>query len=91
MQDLLWLWPDSSPEGVKASETVSPVVVPDLNTGEFGGQWYARDLPYGFDTLVENLVGEWEHLHFAQLVKLREESNTLLLHPCGICMRRVED
>lgn len=56
-QGKLWLWPDSSPEGVKASETVSPAIVPDLDTGDFGGQWYARDLAYGYDTLVENLAG----------------------------------
>lgn len=58
VQGKLWLWPDSSPEGVAASERVSPAVVDDLDTGEFGGNWYARDLPYGFDTLIENLVGE---------------------------------
>lgn len=53
----MWVWPDASPEGVKASEHVSPVTVPDLDTGEFGGNWFARDLAYGFDTLIENLAG----------------------------------
>lgn len=58
VQDILWLWPDASPEGVKASELVPPVTVADLDTGEFGGNWFARDLPYGVDTLIENLCGE---------------------------------
>lgn len=64
VQGKLWLWPDSSPEGVAASERVSPAVVDDLDTGEFGGNWYARDLPYGFDTLIENLVDP-AHVPFA--------------------------
>lgn len=37
---------------------MSPATVPELDSGGFGGDWYARDLPYGYDTLVENLVGK---------------------------------
>lgn len=58
VQGKLWVWPDATPEGVKASERVLPVVIPELDSGDFGGNWYARDLPYGFDTLLENLAGE---------------------------------
>ncbi|CAB1112705.1 unnamed protein product [Ectocarpus sp. CCAP 1310/34] len=66
VQGKLWVWPDSSPEGVKASESVAPVVVPnlDLDNGDWGSNWYARDLAYGFDTLVENLVDP-AHIPFA--------------------------
>ncbi|CAM9819899.1 unnamed protein product, partial [Ectocarpus sp. 4 AP-2014] len=66
VQGKLWVWPDSSPEGVKASESVAPVVVPnlDLDNGDWGGNWYARDLAYGYDTLVENLVDP-AHIPFA--------------------------
>lgn len=28
------------------------------DNGDWGGNWYARDLAYGSDTLVENLAGE---------------------------------
>eukprot|EP00752_Nemacystus_decipiens_P014318 g12737.t1 len=58
VEDKLWLWPDSSPEGVRESERVQPVTVPglDLESGEFGGNWFSRDLAYGADSLVENLV-----------------------------------
>lgn len=44
----------------KESERVQPVTVPDLDlgSGEFGGNWYARDLAYGADSLIENLAGE---------------------------------
>ncbi|CAM9572230.1 unnamed protein product, partial [Laminaria digitata] len=64
VQGKLWLWPDSSLEGVEASERVSPAVIDELDTGEFGGNWYARDLPYGFDTLIENLIDP-AHVPFA--------------------------
>lgn len=58
VQGKLWLWPDASPDGVEASETVSPAVLPDMDSDDFGGSWYARDMPYGVDTLMENLAGE---------------------------------
>lgn len=29
-----------------------------MDNPDFGGNWYVRDLPYGFDTLVENLAGK---------------------------------
>lgn len=55
---MLWVWPDISPEGVEVSERVVPAAIPEMADDNFGGEWYMRDLPYGFDTLVENLVGE---------------------------------
>lgn len=58
VQGKLWLWPDVSPEGVAASELKSPAVVPELDGEEFGGNWYMRELEYGYDTLLENLSGE---------------------------------
>lgn len=60
VQEKLWLWPDSSPEGFAASELTSPVVLPDMDREEFGGNWYMRELEYGYDSLVENLCGERE-------------------------------
>lgn len=30
----------------------------DVESGDFGGNWYARDLAYGTDSLIENLAGE---------------------------------
>lgn len=54
---MLWLWPDASPEGVAASKLASPAVLPDMDSGDFGGNWYMRDLEYGFDSLLENLSG----------------------------------
>eukprot|EP00752_Nemacystus_decipiens_P001793 g1732.t1 len=62
----LWLFPDSSPQGVEASKHVEPALVPglDLDNGDWGGNWYARDLEYGFDSLVENLV-DIAHIPYA--------------------------
>eukprot|EP00903_Cladosiphon_okamuranus_P006404 g6269.t1 len=64
VEEKLWLWPDSSPEGVKESELVEPITVPGLDLGDFGGNWYARDLAYGADTLLENLADP-AHIPFA--------------------------
>lgn len=52
------MWLDTSPEGVEVGQKANPVTSPEADDGsDFGGDWYARDLPYGYDTLVENLVG----------------------------------
>ncbi|CAN0270626.1 unnamed protein product, partial [Hapterophycus canaliculatus] len=60
LEGKLWLWPDSSPEGVEASNKVAPEVVSDLDvvsgSRQWGSNWYARDLAYGQDTLLENLI-----------------------------------
>ncbi|CAM9927265.1 unnamed protein product [Scytosiphon promiscuus] len=76
VQGKLWLWPDSSPEGVEASNTVAPAVVSDLDleNGEWGGNWYARDLAYGHDTLLENLIDP-AHLPFAHHGVISQRAN----------------
>ena len=58
VQEKVWLWPDSSPEGVAASEHAAPAVIEDMDSGDFGGSWFMRDLEYGYDTLIENLSGK---------------------------------
>ncbi|CAM9930928.1 unnamed protein product, partial [Chrysoparadoxa australica] len=68
-QTLLWVWADVSPEGLAAcSESSGPTVMPELEHtakgDKFEGCWYTRDMPYGFDTLIENL-GDPSHLPHA--------------------------
>lgn len=66
VQGLLWVWPDASPDGLVASTDPdnAPALVPDMSDPGFGGFWYMRDLPYSYETLIENL-GDPCHLNFA--------------------------
>eukprot|EP00775_Hariotina_reticulata_P005511 gene5511-5747_t len=64
-QGLLWVWPDSS------SADLAAVTSPALS-GQYGadgwtllgGEWFSRDLEYGYDTLMENLFDP-SHIPFA--------------------------
>lgn len=65
---LVWVWPDGSPEGVKASLNTPALTLEPLE-GEkhtiVENYWYQRDIPaYDWDTLIENLVDP-SHVPFA--------------------------
>jgi phenylpropionate dioxygenase-like ring-hydroxylating dioxygenase large terminal subunit len=53
---LLWVWPDASSASLAAA---SPPALSSQYGAEgwtlLGGEWFARDLEYGFDTMMENL------------------------------------
>jgi len=59
---LLWIWPDTSPEGLLSSVATESMAIPplealeDAETVTTDGHWYARDLLYDWDTFVENIV-----------------------------------
>ncbi len=64
-QGMVWLWPDNSVEGMEASRAQSPSTVPELHDPSFvKGAWVTRDLMYGYDTLIENVVDP-AHVPFA--------------------------
>jgi phenylpropionate dioxygenase-like ring-hydroxylating dioxygenase large terminal subunit len=55
-QGLLWVWPDSSSADLAAA---APLALSAQYGAEgwtlLGGEWFCRDLEYGYDTLMENL------------------------------------
>jgi phenylpropionate dioxygenase-like ring-hydroxylating dioxygenase large terminal subunit len=55
-QGLLWVWPDASSASLAAA---SPPALSSQYGAEgwtlLGGEWFARDLEYGYDTSMENL------------------------------------
>ena len=59
---LLWIWPEISAEGLEASKSVEPMSIPPCDAVESEAvdtvdiHWYCRDLPYDWDTFVENIV-----------------------------------
>eukprot|EP00611_Tribonema_gayanum_P013115 TRINITY_DN2389_c1_g1_i4.p1 TRINITY_DN2389_c1_g1~~TRINITY_DN2389_c1_g1_i4.p1 ORF type:complete len:577 (-),score=158.80 TRINITY_DN2389_c1_g1_i4:654-2156(-) len=61
---LVWVWPDTSPEGLAESKTKHPAIVADMDLPDYNGYWYVRDQPYSYDVLIENL-GDPAHLPFA--------------------------
>ncbi|KAF6258852.1 hypothetical protein COO60DRAFT_1074951 [Scenedesmus sp. NREL 46B-D3] len=64
-QGLLWVWPDAASAELAAA---SPPALSSQYGAEgwtlLGGEWFARDLEYGFDTMMENLFDP-SHIPFA--------------------------
>lgn len=64
-QDLLWVWADDSPSAHVESAATDAALVEQLNDDRFIGiAPYVRDVAYGYDTLVENVLDP-SHLPFA--------------------------
>eukprot|EP00882_Tetradesmus_deserticola_P029936 GHRQ01033572.1.p1 GENE.GHRQ01033572.1~~GHRQ01033572.1.p1 ORF type:complete len:304 (+),score=124.47 GHRQ01033572.1:348-1259(+) len=64
-QGLLWVWPDAgSPELAAASPPALSSQYGAEGWTLLGGEWFARDLEYGFDTMMENLFDP-SHIPFA--------------------------
>jgi len=58
---LLWVWGRSSEDAALESALVEPTVVSELEDPAFAGRavdfvWQHRDLPYGWESAVENVV-----------------------------------
>ncbi|KAK9842714.1 hypothetical protein WJX74_001171 [Apatococcus lobatus] len=65
-QGLLWVWPAAGPEAALEAAAVSPPVCPAFESPDYleGRHWYQRDVPYSWDTLIENLLDP-AHLPFS--------------------------
>lgn len=67
---LVWVWPDASPGAPEQAAAAPLPVHPDLLAGgagggatpgsgsfvNIGGGWLVRECPYGFDTMIENIL-----------------------------------
>lgn len=64
-QELLWIWGDNGPTSSIESKVSKPETISQLeNDGFIGIAPYVRDVAYGYDTLVENVLDPG-HLPFA--------------------------
>ncbi len=56
-QGMVWVWPDTSPDGLAAAKTKEPALMDGVGEEEMGYLVVSREMPYGFDTLLENGIG----------------------------------
>ncbi|XP_010438845.1 PREDICTED: protochlorophyllide-dependent translocon component 52, chloroplastic [Camelina sativa] len=54
--DIIWFWPNSDPKFKNIAETNKPPYIPELEDPSFTKLMGNRDIPYGYDVLVENLM-----------------------------------
>ncbi|KAM3572772.1 hypothetical protein VYU27_005246 [Nannochloropsis oceanica] len=63
-QGMIWVWPDTSDKGLAASKVVKPTLMEDVDEKAMSYLVVCRDMPYGFETLLENGIDP-SHLPFA--------------------------
>ena len=54
---LIWVYPSTTPDAQQESNAVPILSSPKLADGDYVQltPWFMRDLPYGVDTLLENV------------------------------------
>ncbi|KAL4578335.1 hypothetical protein LXL04_014456 [Taraxacum kok-saghyz] len=53
---IVWFWPNSDPKYKDILTTKKPPYIPQLDDPSFTFQMYNRDIPYGYEILIENLM-----------------------------------
>uniref|UniRef100_A0A1J3EHC3 Protochlorophyllide-dependent translocon component 52, chloroplastic n=1 Tax=Noccaea caerulescens TaxID=107243 RepID=A0A1J3EHC3_NOCCA len=54
--EIIWFWPNSDPKFKNIVETKKPPFIPELEDPSFTKLMANRDIPYGYDVLMENLM-----------------------------------
>ncbi|XP_047940993.1 protochlorophyllide-dependent translocon component 52, chloroplastic-like isoform X2 [Salvia hispanica] len=53
---ILWFWPNSDPQYKEIHSTKKPHYIPELDDPSFTNTMIARELAYGYEALIENLM-----------------------------------
>ncbi|CAI0557942.1 unnamed protein product [Linum tenue] len=62
--DMVWFWPNSDPQYRNIFDKKKPPFIPELDDPAFTKVMAIRDIPYGYDILIENLMDP-AHLPYA--------------------------
>lgn len=54
--DILWFWPNSDPKYHDILTKKQPPYIPEIDDPSYTKSWGIRDIPYGYEVLVENLM-----------------------------------
>ncbi|KAG5179282.1 hypothetical protein JKP88DRAFT_264308 [Tribonema minus] len=84
---LVWVWRDTSPEGLAASAVTPPQADDAVDGPDFDGWWYMRDVPFSDDVLIENL-GDPAHVPFAHHNVISDRSRA---EPLRLQLESAED
>eukprot|EP00897_Mesotaenium_endlicherianum_P005418 jgi/Mesen1/4904/ME000244S04073 len=63
-QGMLWVWPSSDPAAAALAASTAPPTIPELDDPTFAYDLNGRDMPYSYETLIENLMDP-AHVPFA--------------------------
>ncbi|KAH9740627.1 protochlorophyllide-dependent translocon component 52 [Citrus sinensis] len=75
---ILWFWPDIAPQCKDIIKTKKPPHIPELDDPSFTKMFGSRDVPYGYEVLMENLMDP-AHLTYAHYGMMRTRKPKVML------------
>ncbi|GKB24788.1 putative Rieske [2Fe-2S] iron-sulfur domain-containing protein, partial [Tanacetum coccineum] len=67
---IVWFWPNADPKYRDILDKKKPPYIPELDDPSFINHMFNRDIPYGYEILIENLMDP-AHLPYAHYGILR--------------------
>ncbi|XP_076883887.1 protochlorophyllide-dependent translocon component 52, chloroplastic-like [Bidens hawaiensis] len=67
---IVWFWPSTDPQYKDILTKKKPPYIPELDDPSFTFQMYNRDIPYGYEVLIENLMDP-AHVPYAHYGMMR--------------------
>ncbi|KAG8387364.1 hypothetical protein BUALT_Bualt02G0013700 [Buddleja alternifolia] len=61
---ILWFWPNSDPQYKDIHSQKKPHYIPELDDPSYTNQMICRDIPYGYEILIENLMDPAHQVFF---------------------------
>ncbi|CAN8325930.1 unnamed protein product [Cochlearia groenlandica] len=90
--EIIWFWPNSDPKYKNVLETKKPPYIPELEDPSFTKMMANRDIPYGYDVLVENLMDPahvpYAHYGLMRIAKPKSEEGG---KPLEITVKRLDN
>ncbi|GMI74281.1 PROTOCHLOROPHYLLIDE-DEPENDENT TRANSLOCON COMPONENT, 52 KDA, ACD1-like [Hibiscus trionum] len=74
--DILWVWPNADPQYKDIITKKKPPFLPELEDPSYTKSMGNRDIPYGYDVLVENLMDP-AHVPYAHYGLMRTRTHTV--------------
>ncbi|CAH1436535.1 unnamed protein product [Lactuca virosa] len=69
---IVWFWPNTDPEYKDILTKKKPPYIPQLDDPSFTFQMFNRDIPYGYEILIENLMDPAHILPFLIIIHLTQ-------------------
>ncbi|CAN6922380.1 unnamed protein product [Brassica oleracea] len=93
--EILWFWPNSDPKYKNVLDTNKPPFIPELEDPSFTKLVANRDIPYGYDVLVENLMDPahvpYAHYGLMRVGKPKEKVDREGGKPLEITVKRLDN
>ncbi|KAL8246497.1 hypothetical protein R6Q59_007713 [Mikania micrantha] len=91
---ILWFWPSTDPQYKDILTKKKPPYIPELDDPSFTFQMFNRDIPYGYEILIENLMDP-AHVPYAHYGIMRTPQPSVKLdreggRPLEINVRKID-